>query len=107
MAFLQVTENDILLSQSDASFLAHEPTLSLVPIHFYEEVLQLVLIRPGKVLLMWNYPFYIIEEYDFCPDQRILTHRLIGKPALGPSPPCYNSIICNNAGFVYSRSQLN
>lgn len=27
--------------------------------------------------------------YDYIPDQRQLTIRMIGKPSLGPSPPTY------------------
>ena len=99
--------NEVLFTGEDHILVGQESFTEFVPVHFYEEVPQLVMVRPRKVMLLWAYPRYIIDEYDFCPDQRILTHRLIGKPALGLSPPCIILKICNNAGFAFSRTELN
>ena len=88
LEILTALHNEVLFTEKDHIFMGQESFTEFVPVHFYEEVLQLVMIRPRKVLLLWAYPRYIIDDYNFCPDQRILTHRLIGKPALGLSPPC-------------------
>jgi len=84
---MSTVETESKVSQTDLFCLVNQLNEKLIQVHFYEEVVQLVLINPGKVLLLWSYPPHLIDEYDFCPDQRILTHRLFGKPALGPSPP--------------------
>jgi hypothetical protein len=104
---LSVLEADIPVSEADLFCLVQESSDELVPIHFHEELFQLVLIRPRKVILFWAYPRYIIDEYNFCPDQRIRTHQLFGKPALGPSPPSLQTSTSYNSGFVYSRLHLN
>ena len=31
----------------------------------------------------------LAASYTYCPDERLYTFRLIGKPALGPSPPVF------------------
>jgi len=100
-------DNGIFVSDADLFRLMCEAEESMVSIHFYEEILQFVILRPKKIIVLWAIPQNKIDEYDFCPDQRILTHRLIGKPALGLSPPKNMLKICNTTGFVNSRSELN
>jgi hypothetical protein len=104
LEILTALNNEVLIAEANHICMVQQSFIEFVPVHFYEEVLQLVMIRPRKVLLLWAYPSYIIDSYDFCPDQRILTHRLLGKPALGLSPPSYILKICNYAGFGFSRS---
>lgn len=98
---------DPFINESDLYVLVQNPSDVFVPMQFHEEVLQLIVISPGTGRLIWTYPPHIIDEYDFCPDRRLQTHRLFGKPALGPSPPDFKQIVWNNAGFVYNWLNLN
>lgn len=107
LELLSVLVADVPVSEADLFCMVQESNDELIPIYFHEEILQLGLIRPRKVILFWAYPRYITEEYNFCPDLRIRTHRLFGKPALGPSPPLYQLNNSYNHGYVYSRLHLN
>jgi len=87
LKLMSALDTEVKLSDADLLCLIQEPSHALVEVYLQKEDLKMVLINPGKFLQLWSYPPHIIDEYDFCPDQRILTHRLFGKPALGPSPP--------------------
>ena len=95
MELISVFQHELPATNEDIFFMVNESYTDFIPLHFHEEVVQLAMIKPGKVLLLWPFPQYKVEVYNFCPDQRIMTHRLIGKPALGPSPPniYYNSAV--------------
>ena len=100
-------DTEIAVSESDLFYMVQEPNNKLVSVYIHEEVFQVELINPGKILLLWAYPPNKIDEYDFCPDQRTLTYQLLGKPALGPSPPSLQLCTIYNSGFVYSRLHQN
>lgn len=105
--FFVESGKEVWITEEELLFYIREPQNEFITLHFHEEVIQLVLIRTQKVIRLWEFPHYINNDYDYCPDQRIMTHRLIGKPALGPSPPCSYYNHSNNTGFVYNRLHLN
>jgi hypothetical protein len=86
------------LSTGSSDLFIQNTEAGLIPVYFYEEQHQIVAIEPGIAHLLWTHPPEIIDEYEFCPDRRIQTHRLLGKPALGPSPPDNLLNVCNTTG---------
>ena len=101
MRLKMLVTQDTGLSETDLYVLVQRADNEIVPLYFQEEVLQLVVLNPGKGRLVWIISPQSIDEYDFCPDRRIQTHRLIGKPALGPSPPQLVITQQNRSGFIH------
>ena len=60
---------------------------TLQPAYLHEAVYFVAILPPSRSILLWSYPPTDEEDYEFSPDRRIRTHKLFGKPALGPSPP--------------------
>jgi len=44
-------------------------------------------VLPGPSRHLWEIPRETDKLYVFCPDERIRTHRLLGKPSPGLPPP--------------------
>jgi hypothetical protein len=93
--------DDELLHMSEAHY------SDLPALYFRETDFVWVLIEPHRFVELWCYPEYNIGEYDFCPDRRIRTHRLFGKPSLGLSPPCIKVNSFFNCSFVINQVNLN
>lgn len=51
------------------------------------ESLQIYLLTPGKPIKLWDHPCRQTDTTGYLPDKRIQTHKLIGKPSPGLSPP--------------------
>ena len=56
-------------------------------IQFYIKEIVVKVFKPKAARRIWILNELLLNWYVFCPDKRIGTHRLFGKPALGPSPP--------------------
>ena len=84
---MAVLDSESKVPEAESVWLNQEARFKLVEITYQKEATPLVLMLPGRIRLLWILPAQIPGNYDYCPDQRIMTHRLIGKPALGPSPP--------------------
>lgn len=84
---MAVLDSESKVPEAESVWLNQEARFELVEITYQKEATPLVLMLPGRIRLLWILPPQIPGIYDYCPDQRIMTHRLIGKPALGPSPP--------------------
>ena len=57
-------------------------------------------IHKGHIRVLWGLPAHFRNNYKYCPDVRIKTHRLIGKPSSGPSPPAINQILIKTTPAV-------
>ena len=55
-------------------------------------------LRPSEQLIKTR-----AATYSYCRDERLYTFRLIGKPALGPSPPVSVYLTSNNSGSLENR----
>lgn len=88
----EVSESSIILSSIQ---LVEKRTLQ--PAYLHEEVYFVALLPPSGSILLWSYPPTDEEDYEFSPDRRTRTHKLFGKPALGPSPPFVVSLHAFNA----------
>ena len=53
----------------------------------YEIRVSLSVAKKASVKRLWILVPDVRSFNSFYPDKRILTHRLLGKPASGPSPP--------------------
>ena len=59
-------------------------------------------LRPSEQLIN-----ALAASYTYCPDVRLYTFRLIGKPALGPSPPVFLNFTSDNSGIYGNWFILN
>ncbi|MFA5971919.1 MAG: hypothetical protein WC780_06180 [Lentimicrobiaceae bacterium] len=51
------------------------------------ELIHICLLTPGKPVLLWSHPVQQTDTTSYLPDKRVQTHKQIGKPASGLSPP--------------------
>ena len=58
-----------------------------IRIPLFAREFELTVIRVKSFRRFWRLPHPLPEPYAYCPDERINTLRLLGKPAQGPSPP--------------------
>jgi len=100
---IRFIETDNITYDSDFYQMIQEICKDQVAFQCYTEAFEMVLVKPGKVRRLRCYPPFLLTRYHFCPDRRIRTHRLFGKPALGPSPPFNEILQLNNTGIICDR----
>ena len=85
-------EANTAVNDTETSFISAEQECVLVPVHFYEECVQLTVIKTKKALALWTYPQKKADNYHYCPDERMRIRRITGQPSIGLLPPLSKQI---------------
>jgi len=85
-SFIQIMETEKTLLITPAPMPAPNHDFADELKLFFESI-QLYLITSGKPIILWGHPCRQTDTTGYLPDKRIKTHKLIGKPSSGLSPP--------------------
>lgn len=75
------------LTGAELSYMVDRQDSAFVPIHFHEEIFQLLIITPRKILALWTFPRQLVCDYPYCPDERRRIQRINGRTSPGLPPP--------------------